>query len=248
MPNTFAWVLAFGLAGSVGAALGGGVVLLLPEGTRKRALPILLGYAAGTLLGAAFLGMLPRALESVEPAPAFATVLGGLLGFFVLEKLLLWRHCHEVDCDVHATAGPLLLLGDAMHNFIDGVVIAAAFSVSVPLGIGTSLAVIAHEVPQEIGDLAVLLHGGQSKRRAFWLNLLASLTTLPGALVGLFALDAAEHATPYVLAVSAASFVYIAIADIVPSLHRQRGRGQGFLQLAALLAGVGTIWLIRALH
>lgn len=248
MPDTFAWVLGFGLAGSVGAALGGGVVLLLPARTRKRALPILMGYAAGTLLGAAFLGMLPRALESLAPSPAFATVLGGLLGFFVLEKLLLWRHCHELDCDVHASAGPLLLLGDAMHNFIDGVVIAAAFSVSVPLGIGTSLAVIAHEVPQEIGDLAVLLHGGQTKRRAFWLNLLASLTTLPGALLGLFALEAAERATPYVLAVSAASFLYIAIADIVPSLHRQRGRGQAALQLAALGAGVATILLVRSLH
>lgn len=239
------WVIAFSLTGSVGAAAGGGVILLLRDDKRKRLLPSLLSYAAGTLLGAAFLGMLPRALETQPAAPVLGTVLAGLVLFFVLEKALVWRHCHDEDCDVHGAAGPLLLIGDGLHNFIDGLVIAAAFLVSVPLGVGTSVAVIAHEVPQEVGDLAVLLHGGYKKRRAFALNLLSSMTTIPGALLGLFALGTARPLVPYVLAVSAASFIYIAVADIVPSLHRQRGVAQGLLQVLALLAGVGTIVLIR---
>jgi zinc and cadmium transporter len=241
-----AWILAFSLAGSVGAAVGGGAVLLLPDATRKRALPGLSSYAAGTLLGAAFLGMLPQALEALPITRALETVLIGLICFFVLEKVVLWHHCHEESCEAHEAAGPLLLLGDAFHNFIDGVVIAAAFLVSVPLGLGTSLAVIAHEIPQEVGDLAVLLHGGYEKRRAFALNLLSSLTTIPGALLGFFALDAARHIVPYVIALSAASFIYIAVADVVPSLHRQRELRQGVVQIAALLAGIGTLLLVRA--
>jgi zinc and cadmium transporter len=246
--NVAWWVVAFSLVGSVGAALGGGAILLLTDSLRKRLLPSLLSYAAGTLLGAAFLGMLPRALETLSPTRALGTVLAGVVAFFALEKALLWRHCHDEDCDVHAASGPLLLIGDAFHNFIDGVVIAAAFLVSIPLGVVTSLAVIAHEIPQEVGDLAVMLHGGYEKKRAFTLNLLASLSTLPGALVGLFALDAARHAIPYVLAVSASSFIYIAVADVVPALHRQRGKAQGLAQLVGLLAGIGTMLLVRLMH
>lgn len=242
------WVLAFSLAGSVGAAIGGGVILLLKEGIRKRLLPVLLSYAAGTLLGAAFLGMLPKALETLPAPLTLGTTLAGIVLFFLLEKTLVWRHCHDESCDVHAAAGPLLLAGDALHNFIDGVVIAAAFSVSVPLGVGTSLAVIAHEVPQEIGDLAVLLSGGYAKKRAFALNLLVSLTTIAGALLGFFALDTTRQAVPYVLAVSAASFIYIAVADIVPSLHQHRGGVHGLLQVFVLIAGIGTILATRLLY
>jgi zinc and cadmium transporter len=247
MTGTLGWVLAFSLAGSVGAAAGGGVILLLGDERIERLLPLLLGYAAGTLLGAAFLGMLPRALATLEPSTGLATVLVGLVCFFALEKTLVWRHCHTRECEVHAAAGPLLLIGDAFHNLIDGVVIAAAFLVSVPLGVVTSLAVIAHEIPQEVGDLAVLLDGGYAKRRAYGLNIAASLSTIPGALFGYYALDTAQYMIPYVLAFSAASFIYIAVADIVPSLHRQRGLADGLVQMVALLAGIGTMAAIRAL-
>ena len=164
--------------------------------------------------------------------------------FFLLEKALVWRHCHDEACDVHAAAGPLLLIGDGLHNFIDGVVIAAAFLVSVPLGVAAAVAVISHEIPQEVGELAVLLHGGYETKRAFVLNLLASMTTIPGAVLGLVALGAARVLVPNVLAVSAASFIYIAVAGIVPSLHRERGLAQGVWQVLALLAGIGTMVLI----
>jgi zinc and cadmium transporter len=246
LDTSFVWVLAFSLAGSVGAAAGGGLIVALPEPARARVLPTLLSYAAGSLLGAAFLGMLPRALESVSARPALSVVLAGLVGFFLLEKAVLWRHCHDDKCEVHGASAPLLLVGDGLHNFVDGVVIGAAFVASVPLGIATSLAVIGHEIPQELGDVAVLLHCGYSRRRAYGLNLLASTSTIPGACLGYFALDAAHGAIPYVLAVSAASFIYIAIADVVPSLHVHRGRGQTCAQLAAMLAGIATIAIVHS--
>jgi zinc and cadmium transporter len=238
---TLWWILAFSLIGSIGATLGGGVLLLLPEPTQKRLLPSLLSFAAGSLLGAACLGMLPKALESLEPSPVLASFLAGLVLFFILEKVLLWRHCHDQDCDAHSQAGPLLLVGDAFHNFVDGVVIAAAFLVSRPLGIATALAVVAHEVPQELGDLAVLLNSGYPRRRALLLNLLSASATIPGAIVGLFALDSGRHLVPYVLAISAASFIYIAIADVVPALHRETRPLQGTLQVALLLLGIGVL-------
>lgn len=239
------WIITFSLIGSVGAAAGTALFLVFPQAIRDALVPTLVSYAAGVLLSAAFLGMIPTALARAEVELIMPTVLAGLVLFFVLEKLVLWRHCHDRDCPAqHGQTGPLILIGDAFHNFVDGVVIAAAFFVSVPLGISTSIAVIAHEVPQEVGDFAILLDSGYGRAKAFWLNMLSASATLPGALAGYFWLAPIQGAIPYILALSAASFIYIALADLVPSLHRRTTPWQSTLQLALLLAGIGTIgWM-----
>lgn len=239
------WIIVFSTLGSLGAIAGAALMLLFPEGTRKSLLPFLISYATGTLLGAAFLGMIPKALQNAEPMDISSTILGGIVLFFILEKAVIWRHCHDEKCEVHSRAGPLILIGDAVHNFVDGVVIAAAFLTSIPVGIATSLAVIAHEIPQEVGDFGILIEGGYSRLRALSLNTLSSLTTLPGAVIAFFFLGEMRQVIPYALAISAASFIYIAIADLIPGLHRKTGPGTVLLQLVLLAAGIGTIGLFR---
>jgi zinc and cadmium transporter len=238
-------IVGFSLMGSVGAIALAGLFLLFPDKTRRLLIPCLISYATGTLLGAAFLGLIPHALSQVPVSSALGTVLIGIVLFFILEKLVVWRNCHDQQCEVHGTAGPLLLIGDAFHNFADGVIIAATFVASVPLGIVTSLSVIAHEIPQEVGDLAILLESGYSRNRALAFNLLSSLSTLPGAVLAYVALAEVQRATPYIMALSAASFIYIAIADLLPGLHRYTGPRSGLRQLALMLAGIGTIVLFR---
>jgi zinc and cadmium transporter len=235
------WIIPFSILGSIGAISGAALLLFFPEGIRKTIVPSLISYATGTLLGAAFLGMIPNALKQAQAYPVLATVLGGIFMFFMLEKLVIWRHCHIEKCEVHSAAGPLILIGDAFHNFIDGVVIAAAFTVSISLGIATAIAVIAHEVPQEVGDFGILLDSGYSKSRAFLYNLLSSITTLPGAIIAYFYLEKITIAVPYILGLSASSFIYIATADLIPVLHQKPGFGAGLRQFVLLLAGIGTI-------
>ena len=235
------WIIGFSTLGSVGAVACAALFLFFPERIRKVLVPCLISYATGTLLGAAFLGMIPAGLKQAPAITVMATVLAGMVLFFVLEKLVLWRHCHDSECEVHGRAAPLILIGDAFHNFVDGVVIAAAFLTSIPLGITTALAVIAHEVPQEVGDFAILLDSGYSRAKALVLNGLSSITTLPGALIAYFWLAETREAVPYILAISAASFIYIATADLIPTLHRQVALAVSLRQLVLLLAGIGTI-------
>jgi zinc and cadmium transporter len=242
------WIIIFSLLGSIGAIAGAALLLVLPETVRHSFIPYLISYATGTLLGAAFIGMIPASLEQAPYRPVLLTVLAGIVAFFILEKLVLWRHCHEVECEVHGQAAPLLLMGDAFHNFVDGVVIAAAFLVSIPLGIATSVAVIAHEVPQEVGDFAILLDGGYSRTKALVLNTLSATTTLPGALIAYFWLADAQTLVPYVLSISAASFIYIATADLVPNLHRRVAPLESLLQVLLMLLGISTIALLHAGH
>jgi zinc and cadmium transporter len=243
------WALVFALAGSVGALAGAALLLAFPDAVRNRLVPCLVAYATGTLLGAAFLGMIPKALEGAEPLAVNGTLLAGIVAFFLLEKLVLWRHCHDSGCEIHARQGSrLILVGDAFHNFVDGVVIAAAFLVSIPMGVATALAVIAHEVPQELGDFAILLASGLKRLKAFSYNLLSSLATLPGVLLGWLWLDEMRAVIPFILAISAASFVYIAIADLVPSLHQRIGPSATLLQVALMLAGIATIAFFRLGH
>lgn len=242
------WIVLFSALGSVVSVTVAALFLLFPAAIRRTLLPCLLSYATGTLLGAAFLGMIPKGIEQAAALPISATVLAGIVFFFILEKLVLWRHCHEADCEVHGKAGPLILVGDAFHNFVDGVVIAAAFLVSLPLGVATSLAVIAHEVPQEVGDFAILLDSGYTRGRALLLNLLSSAVTIPGALLAYFYLAEVKGAVPYILAVSAASFIYIAVADLVPGLHKHIGLKSSLRQLLLILAGIATIAFFRFGH
>lgn len=247
--NGMLWAVVSALLGSAGALSGAALLLRFPDAVRTRLLPCLVAYATGTLLGAAFLGMIPKALEQAPPLAITGSVLAGIVLFFLLEKLVLWRHCHDGDCTVHGRqGGKLILVGDAFHNFVDGVVIAAAFLTSVPVGIATALAVIAHEIPQELGDFAVLLASGFNKTKAFTYNLLSSLATLPGVLLGWFWLDEMRQAIPFILALSAASFIYIAVADLVPGLHQRTGARATLLQLVLILAGIATIALFRLGH
>ena len=239
------WIIGFSILGSIGAVAGAAVLLFFPEGVRKRLVPWLISYATGTLLGAAFLGMIPAGINQAPAVEFTATVLAGMVLFFVLEKLVLWRHCHDSECEIHGRAGPLILIGDAFHNFVDGVVIAAAFLTSIPLGIAAAWAVIAHEVPQEIGDFAILLDNGYGRMKAFILNTLSAAATLPGAIIAYFWLGETREAVPYILALSAASFIYIAAADLIPGLHRQVTFASSLGQLALLLAGIATIALFH---
>jgi zinc and cadmium transporter len=242
------WIIVFSILGSVGAIIGAASLLSFPAQTRKTLLPMLLSYATGTLLGAAFLGMIPKAVQQATTLSVSSTVLGGIILFFFLEKIIIWRHCHDAECEVHSSAGPLILIGDAFHNFVDGFVIAAAFLTSIPLGIAASLAVIAHEIPQEVGDFAILLESGYSRLRALIFNTLSSLATLPGAIIAYFFLGTTMEAVPYILAISAASFIYIAIADLVPSMHRQIGLMSAVQQLLLILAGIATIAYFQFVH
>jgi len=235
------WILLFSVLGSVGAVGVSALLLYFPQEIRKTLVPCLISYATGTLLGAAFLGMIPAGLEQAPANILMTAVLGGFVLFFILEKLVIWRHCHQTNCEVHSSAAPLILIGDAFHNFVDGVVIAATFLNSVPLGIAAALAVIAHEIPQEVGDFAILLDSGYSRTKALLLNGLSSATTLPGALLTYFWLGETRAAVPYILAMSAASFIYIAAADLIPTLHRQTSPNASLRQLMLLLAGIITI-------
>jgi zinc and cadmium transporter len=221
---------------------------------RALVLPHLVSFATGTLLGAAFLGLIPHALEANGPGGAHrigAALLLGILSFFLLEKFVLWRHCHDDPCEMHspshatrdAASARLILVGDGFHNVLDGVLIAAAFMTDAKLGIVTALAVFAHEIPQEVGDLAILLHGGYSRRRALVLNLLTSLSSVLGAVLAYFALSAALPLLPYALAFAAASFLYVAVADLIPGLHRRVDIRAGVEQLALILAGVAVVFL-----
>lgn len=239
------WIIIAAVSGSVLSVAGAALILFLSGEVRKSLVSLLVSYATGTLLGAAFLGMLPHALEYVRPPALLGTVLAGIVFFFLVEKLVIWRHCHNGGCQVHGTAGPLILFGDAFHNFVDGVVIATAFLVSIPLGVTTALAVIAHEVPQEVGDFAILLDGGYSKRKALAFNILSSVATFPGAIIAYCSLEAAQGIVPYVLAISAASFIYIAIADLIPTLHQRVGIKVGISQFVLLMAGIGTILIFQ---
>ncbi|MEO5864789.1 MAG: ZIP family metal transporter [Nitrospiraceae bacterium] len=174
------WILGFALIGSVGAIGAAALFLAFSKNVRERLVPFLVSYATGSLLGAALLGLLPEAIEQGDLTSSLGTVLVGLLVLFVLERLLIWRHCHaEGPCEVHGTAGSLILVGDALHNFVDGAVIAAAFMSSVPLGVATGIAVIAHELPQEVGDFAILLDNGFTRMRALKWNLISGITTIP---------------------------------------------------------------------
>ena len=242
------WIIGFSLLGSVGTVAGASLLLATPAAVRDGLVPLLISYATGTLLGAAFLGMIPAGLQQAPAREVLMAVLAGIVLFFIMEKLVLWRHCHDSGCEVHSQAGPLILIGDAFHNFVDGVVIAAAFLTSVPLGVATAIAVIAHEVPQEIGDFAILLESGYSKAKALMLNMLSSITTLPGAVLAYFWLAETRAMVPYVLALSAASFIYIATADLVPNLHRKVRLSDSVIQVVLLLAGISTIAFLKVVH
>jgi len=258
--NLLTQIILFSLLGGVLSVMAASVFLLLPESWRNRSLPHLVSFAIGALLGAAFLALLPHAINFADGDvhDITFTVLLGLMAFFLLEKMVLWRHCHSDTCEAHtpdthsehshthSATGTMILIGDGLHNFVDGVLIAAAFMVDTHLGIVTALAVAAHEIPQEVGDFAILLHSGFSRTRAFVFNILSSLATLAGALLAYFSLGDAQQLLPYVLAVAASSFIYIAVADLIPGLHKRSELAVTIQQVLLIGFGIGVIYLAHS--
>ena len=249
------WIVVFTALGGVLSVLAASVFLLLPDAQRLRLLPALVSFAIGALLGAAFLVLVPHAIEGagMDAHRIGVAVLGGILLFFLLEKMVLWRHNHEhhdpAHCQGHAhtpAAGTLILFGDAIHNFVDGVLIASAFITDVRLGIVTSVAVVAHEIPQEVGDFAILLYSGYSRARALIANILVSLTTVLGGTLAYFCLSEVTPWVPYVLAIAAASFIYVAVADLIPTLHKRVHARAALAQTALIGAGVAVIAFAEA--
>jgi len=249
------WIIIFTLIGGVLSVLAASLFLMIPDHHHPRILPHGISFALGALLSVAFLDLLPHAIETVgveRSDTVFAAVLLGILALFLLEKLLLWRHCHAGDCETHTDdhfhqpAGTLIVLGDGIHNFVDGVLIAAAFLTDVHLGVVTSLAVFAHEIPQEVGDFAILLKSGYSRAKALLYNLLSSLATLLGGVLAYYSLENLSEALPYFLALAASSFVYVAVADLIPSLHQRTNASAAFQQIAMISAGVLLIFSAHA--
>ncbi|SEL41205.1 ZIP family metal transporter [Nitrosovibrio tenuis] len=262
--SVLAWIIATSL---LGATLSVSFAAVLTLNTRASWVQMLISYAIGALLGAAFLNTLPEALElSKNPAQMTATVLFGILLFFILEKLVLWRHCHAEECEVHdrlhgapavvaaathnhdnGRSGMMIMLGDTFHSFVDGILIAAAFMADVQLGIVTAIAIIAHEIPQEAGDFLILLNSGYSRRQAFLFNLLSSLATLLGGLATYFMLQDMNHIIPSLLGLASASMIYVAMSDLIPGLHKRPEIDATIQQVALITLGISSIWLAGSL-
>jgi zinc and cadmium transporter len=226
-----------------GVVLGAGLVLAL--GPRRAALtPSLLAFAAGTLLGAALLALLPEAAAGLPLPTVSGLMLLAIVVFFLLERWLLWWHSHEGKRERHSVAGYLILVGDGLHNVVDGVALGAAFAASPALGVVVGVAMLAHEVPQEVGDFVLLLESGLSNARALVYNLATAAAVFPGVVAGYLLAEAVEPAMAVVLALAAGAFLYVALADLIPDLHRRGQQEMLRYQLGPLLAGIVLIWLL----
>jgi zinc and cadmium transporter len=254
-----AWIIAASIAGGALSVLLAGLFALNPR--MQRYLGLMVSYAIGAMLGAVFLDILP---EAIRIAPSAATLSGsvlfGILLFFILEKLVLWRHCHQEHCEGHelfsseqlhghdhGRSGMMITVGDTFHNFVDGVIIAAAFLTDKHLGIVTALAIIAHEIPQEVGDFAILLHSGYSRVRALQLNLISSFASVAGAVLGYLTLQTMRSWIPTMLSLAAASLLYVAVADLIPGLHKRTELRDTVQQVGLIVMGIITIALTISL-
>lgn len=290
--STLTYIVAFSLFGGI---LSVSLAAFFALNVRTAWVPMLVSYAIGAMLGAVFLEILPHAFSiagNVETVSA--TLLLGLLLFFVLEKLVIWRHCHGDHCEVHAIhteencfdihpnavhsnvadnttkykavaikppsvllsnshshihshdggrSGLMIMIGDTFHNFIDGILIAAAFTADIKLGVVTALAIIAHEIPQEVGDFLILLHSGYSKKQALIFNLVSSVATMVGGLIAYFALQYVQSWIPIILGLAASSLIYVAVADLIPGLHKRTELRATLAQVLLISIGVSTIWI-----
>lgn len=223
-------------------SLVGVIALSLKKKLLRKTLFFFVSFATGSMLAAAFLDLLPGAIEYSKPNIYLFPILG-MLSFFAVEKFIYWHHHHVGEKDVHPFTY-LNLVGDGVHNFIDGIIIAASFLHSVPLGIAATIAIILHEIPQEIGDFSILVYGGFSQMKALFFNFLTALTAVIGALFGFYFLSAFENMLPYLLAFAAGNFIYIAGTDLLPELREERKIGASLIQLVAIILGIVTIWSV----
>jgi len=294
--SVLAWIVASSLFGGFLSVLGAGAVAL---NTRSTWVPLLISYAIGAMLGAVFLEILPEAFKVATSIESMTTtILLGILLFFILEKLVIWRHCHGNHCEVHALhteddcpehnngndpgnsaskykqvikqtpslivskpvhihshshahdggrSGLMVMVGDTFHNFVDGVLIAAAFMTDIKLGVVTSIAIIAHEIPQEVGDFLILLHSGYTKKQALAFNLISSLATMVGGLLAYLALQSVQSWVPTILGLAASSMLYVAVADLIPSLHKRTQLKETLSQVVLIALGIGSIALTKFL-
>ena len=297
--SVLTWII---LASALGGVLSVGFAALVALNTRTQWIPLLISYAIGAMLGAVFLEILPEAFEQASSIQAAAaTILCGLLLFFMLEKLVLWRHCHGNHCEVHALhdvehcpdnapitkdrtstkdkmsvsgntstkfkavttkspsilakpqahthdsgrSGMMIMIGDTFHNFVDGILIAAAFMVDIQVGLVTAMAIIAHEIPQEVGDFLILLHSGYSKKQALLFNLGSSLATAVGGVIAYYALQTLQSWIPFILGLAASSMLYVAVADLIPGLHKRTALKETLGQILLIGLGIGSIGLTK---
>lgn len=283
--SPLAWIVSVSLLGGLLSVM---VAALFALNAQRKWVPLLVSYAIGALLGAVFLEIIPHAFELATNVEAVSgTILLGILIFFTLEKLVLWRHCHGDHCEAHALhdeahcpdnkkphqhgkavrfkavetkapnltahhhehdqgrSGMMIMIGDTFHNFVDGILIAAAFMADTQLGLVTALAIIAHEIPQEVGDFLILLHSGYSKKQALLFNLLSSLATMFGGLLAYYALQAVQGWIPYILSLAAASMLYVAVADLIPGLHKRTAMKDTLQQISLILLGAFSIFITK---
>lgn len=218
--------------------------LSLKQKLLEKILFCLIGFSAGALIGGAFLHILPEVLEKIKAEIAFSYLILGIVLFFLMEKYFYWRHCHDGVCDVHAFTY-LNLIGDGLHNFIDGIVIATSFMVSLKLGIVTTLAVIFHEIPQELGDFAVLIYGGLTKQKALFYNYISAFAAMIGATTGYFISDVVMGFSNFILPLAAGGFIYIATSDLIPELHKETNPKRSIAAFIAFLSGIVFMALAR---
>jgi len=238
------YVLVALFLGSVGSVALAGLMLTLGDQKLEKVSTYLMYLAGGTLLGAAFLGMIPKAISMSDPKQILQTIMFGILLFFVLEKIILWRSCRNKNCERHINAAaPIILIGDAFHNAIDGVVIAASFLTSTELGIFVTLSVVLHEIPQELGDFGILIKSGYSRSKAFWYNVLSGATAIVFGVAAFYTLDSLRSLIPFALAFSASSFLYIALADLIPEMHRKTSLKASLSQVLLIALGISIIYL-----
>jgi zinc and cadmium transporter len=218
--------------------------LAMKDRLLNKILLILISLSAGVLMGGAFLHLLPEAIEGSEGADILVFVLVGFILFFIMEKVLHWRHCHDGKCDIH-TFHYMNLIGDSVHNFIDGLIIAASFIVSIPLGITSTVAIAAHEIPQEIGDFGVLIYGGFEKKKAILLNFVVATTIIFGGVVGYFISKSIEQAVIFLLPFAGGGFIYIAATDLIPEIKKELNIKKSIATIIVFIVGILIMWLIK---
>lgn len=240
--STLLWIITATVINSL-VSLAGVIALTCSEKTFNRILHGLVGFSAGTLLAGAFFHLIAESLEELPTMEVFYLVFTGFILFFLIEKFLHWHHCHDGKCDVHAVSY-LILIGDAIHNFIDGLIIAASFLVATPVGIITTIAVISHELPQELGDFGVLVYSGFEKKKALLYNLLSQMTSIIGGIIGFFIVGETGFAV-YLLSFAAGGFIYISASDLIPELHKQEDMKKTIGAFALFLIGIGFMIALK---
>ena len=241
--TNFLWALGASIVVSL-ISLIGIFALLLKDKLLNRTLLLLVGFSAGALIGGAFLHLLPEALEQTNSQTVFGYAILGFIFFFILERYFYWRHCHEGICDIHAFTY-LNLIGDGIHNLTDGLVIGASFTVSIHFGIITTLMIVFHEIPQEIGDFGVLVYGGFSKARALLFNFASALTCVLGTIIGYHLSARLGSFSVFLIPLTAGGFIYIAACDLIPELHKQPGLRRATFSVVAFSCGILFILLAR---